>query len=425
MDDGTVVIVDAYQPTHRLAPAFLEAGFRCVRVQSTPDPPAVYRGPFSTQQFLANVVHDGDLTRTAELIARYDPVAIIPGGEIGVELADALSEWLDVPTNGTGQSRARRDKVLMAEAVRAAGLRAPRQIEVTGEEMLRRWHAELGGRVVVKPARSSGGEGVHFCDTPGQSAAAYHATAGTRNLFSQSNDVILAQEYVAGIEYVVNAVSRDGLHHVCDLWRTSRLSRNGVLDLCDAVHLMPREGQVQDQLAAYAGQVLDALGIRHGPSHLEIKQTADGPCLIEAAARIPGADLPHYARLALGESQLDWIVDAYLRPERFLARCHEPYRLRRHFASVAMISPVDGELAGYHGLDEIERLESLLEIRALVSPGDRIQRTINDLTYPMIVNLMHEVEAHVLRDAATLRYLDGPAFYELAASSVPGRGCAW
>jgi hypothetical protein len=43
----------------------------------------------------------------------------------------------------------------------------------------------------------------------------------------------------------------------------------------------------------------------------------------------------------------------------------------------------------------------------------------------MIVNLTHEVEASVLRDAATLRYLDGPAFYELAAPSVPGRGCAW
>jgi phosphoribosylaminoimidazole carboxylase (NCAIR synthetase) len=425
MNDGTVVIVDAYQPTRRLAPAFLDAGFRCVRVQSTRDFPAVYRKPFTADQFLANVVHDGDITRTAEQIALYNPVAVIPGGEIGVELADALSERLDVPTNGTAQSSARRDKVRMAETVRAAGLRAPRQIEVRNENALRRWHAQIGGRVVVKPARSSGGEGVHFCDTPEQSVAAYRVTAGTRNLFSQTNECILAQEYVAGIEYVVNAVSRDGRHHVCDMWRTSRLSRNDVLDLCDAVHLMPREGQAQDQLAAYAEQVLDALGIRHGPSHLEIKMTADGPCLIEAAARIPGADLPHYARLALGESQLDWIVDAYLRPERFLARCHHPYRLRRHFASVAMISPVDGELSGYRGLDEIDRLESLLEVRALVSPGDRIRRTVDDLTYPMIVNLMHEVEAYVLRDAATVRYLDGPAFYELAAASVAGRGCAW
>jgi hypothetical protein len=185
---------------------------------------------------------------------------------------------------------------------------------------------------------------------------------------------------------------------------------------------MPRTGAVQDELVEYAFGVLNALDIRHGPAHLEIKVTPDGPCLVEIAARVPGADLPYFARLALGESQLDWIVDAYLRPDRFRARCGEPYRLQRHVASVAMISPVDGILRGYRYDDRIKSLETLNEIRVLVHPGERIRPTVDDLTYPLIVNLVHQVEEFVLRDAGTLRYLDGPSFYDTEPAAL-ATGC--
>jgi biotin carboxylase len=418
---GTVVIVDAYQPTRRLAPTFRGAGYGCVRVQSTPEPPRVYRSAFPLDDYLANIVHNGDFDRTLREVARYEPAAVVPGGEIGVEFADALSEALGLPSNGTATSDARRDKFTMIETLRRAGVRAARQILVDDEESLRAWHIAVGGRLVVKPTRGSGGEGVHFCDTPEESVAALHRIVGARNLFSQTNSAAVAQEYLPGTEYVVNTVSRDGRHHVCDLWRTTRINANGVPDLCDAVHLMARSGVIQDQLVEYAELVLDALGIRHGPGHLEVKLTPDGPCLVEVGARIPGADLPHYARLAVGESQLDWIVDAYVRPDRFHQRWTEHYRLRRHVASVAMISTVDGILRGYRDLDAIRRLDSHHEIRQLVRPGERIRPTVDDLTYPLITTLVHEVEEFVLRDAGTLRFLDGPDFYRL--ESAPTTGC--
>jgi hypothetical protein len=79
-----------------------------------------------------------------------------------------------------------------------------------------------------------------------------------------------------------------------------------------------------------------------------------------------------------------------------------------------MISPVRGTLRGYPHLETLEKLESLHEIRTLVSPGAPIEPTVDDLTYPMIVNLRHEVEEVVMRDFGTVRYLDGEGFYELA-----------
>lgn len=48
-------------------------------------------------------------------------LAVIPGAETGVELADQLSSRLGLRSNGTSQSIARRNKYYMGETVRAAG----------------------------------------------------------------------------------------------------------------------------------------------------------------------------------------------------------------------------------------------------------------------------------------------------------------
>jgi biotin carboxylase len=412
--NGTIVIVDAYHPTRRLAPEFRKAGYECIRVQSTETVPMVYRATLSLDDYAANIVHRGDLAETVAAAAAHDPVAVVPGGEFGVEFADTLSEAMGLPSNGTALSAARRDKYTMIETIKAAGVAGAEQLLVEDADHLRHWHEQLGRRVVVKPIRSTAGDGIFFCDTPEDSVRAYQQLSTAENVFSVRNAGVVAQEYLRGGEYVVNTVSRDGHHHVTDIWKTTRLSANGVLDLCDGIYLIARESPDGEQLAQYAHQVLGALGIQHGPAHLEVKLTPAGPRLVEIGARIAGGDIPHYAQLAIGESQLDWTADAYVDPARFLQRCDEKYRIEKHFASVAMISPVSGTLRGYRHLDVIEKLESFLEMRALVKPGDEIRPTVDDLTYPMIVNLRHEVEEVTQRDFATLRFLDGESFYELA-----------
>nr|BBJ56251.1 hypothetical protein SAVMC3_88800 [Streptomyces avermitilis] len=52
-------------------------------------------------------------------------------------------------------------------------------------------------------------------------------------------------------------------------------------------------------------------------------------------------------------------------------------------------------------------------MQVYVQPGDRISRTIDDVTYPAAMILVHDTEEVVLRDANTVRFLDGPGFYEL------------
>ena len=122
---ANVVIVDS-SPTAPLAGEFRLAGVSLVRVQSTPEVPKVYRGPLHLDGYLANLIHHGDVTATAARLGGYHPAAVVPGGEIGVELTDALSAALGTPGNGVELSRARRDKFVMIETVKGAGLAGAR-----------------------------------------------------------------------------------------------------------------------------------------------------------------------------------------------------------------------------------------------------------------------------------------------------------
>eukprot|EP00434_Breviolum_minutum_P034908 symbB.v1.2.030902.t1/scaffold3529.1/size56507/2 len=61
--------------------------------------------------------------------ADAEPVAVICGGETGVKVADALSEYMGLRGNTTAHGmQNRRDKQVQQDAVKASGLRAVRSV---------------------------------------------------------------------------------------------------------------------------------------------------------------------------------------------------------------------------------------------------------------------------------------------------------
>jgi biotin carboxylase len=416
MSRRLIAIVDAYSTARFFAPLFIARGIDCVHVQSTPRIASVYAPSFRAEEFVDNVVHRGDLDHTVAELARRQPVAVIAGIESGVELADQLSERLGLRTNGTALSACRRDKFQMVETVKAAGIPAAAQLLATDRDALLDWYRGPAGagRIVVKPIKSAGNDGVFFCDSEQEVRAAFDALIGTDSALDLHNTAVVAQEYLLGVEYYVNTVSLDAVHYATDVHSTRHLNVNGVRDLLGGSHLLPRRGPEQDQLVDYTFAVLDALGVRNGPAHTELKLTATGPKLVETAARICGADLPVLVGAAIGESQLEWTVDAYVDPDRFAQRCKDDYVIQRHAVCVNMISPRSGTLLALPKLAQVQELESYHDLRLKVRVGGPVARTVNDFTYPMLVHLLHESPAALLRDYATVRWLDGDGFYDIA-----------
>ncbi|MFF4397102.1 ATP-grasp domain-containing protein [Streptomyces sp. NPDC001480] len=408
-----VAIVDGFASAARLAKAFDAAGHDCVRVQSTLDIPAHYRSELDLGLYADNLVHTGDVAATAALLADYRPIAVIAGAEQGVELADALCEATGLPGNGTALSHARRTKDVQTRTVAAAGLPTARQLTVENAAQLEAWHARLGGRVVVKPVRSARNDGVSVCDSPAESVAAYGRVSSAVNAFGLRNEGVVAQEYLSGTEFVVNTVSRDGRHRVTDTWRYQKIDVNGVRDRINGILSLPPSDPRWSRLREYAFSVLDALGIAHGPAHLEIIMTSAGPCLVELGARLCGSDVARYAVLVTGESQIDRTVQAYTDPDSFLADADSPYRGDGHAAMAFLASPLEGRLTSYPLLGEVERLDSYQGMALRVTPGQQLRRTVDDSTEPLAIGLAHADAATVEKDFQTVCYLDGYGFYEV------------
>jgi len=371
--------------------------------------------------------------------------AILAGAETGVELADALSEAMKLPTsNGTQLSAARRNKYLMGEQVRAAGLRAVEQAyastwaEVASflERFVQQRPIENG--VVVKPMNSAGSDDVFLCHSEDEVKEAYGCIMGKRNQLGLVNDGVLVQEYLTGIEYVVDSVTLDGEHKCVAIWEYDRRPANGgsfvnfgqkllagdVPNPCDPSPNAPSLGEV---LVDYTHGVLDALGIRYGPTHAEVKVSPSGPCLVEVGARCHGGEglwVP-IADQVWGYDQAKLTMDVYAKNTSTWAevpRMPQEKLRRKHGILKFLISFQSGVLKRFNpaAVDKIKALPSYVDIEFFRKPGDVIMPTINCFGWTGAVKLVAPSEEELEADNAFINELEKSGeLYLLQDASIP------
>ena len=401
------VVVDAYSTGARLAPRFIAAGLDVVHVQSNPNETPFYLDKLRREDFVENIVHEGDLEATAEAVARHEPAFVVVGSEPGVLLADALSERLELPSNGTALSRARRDKHEMAEALRRAGLRAVEELKTGDVEEAVAWAERRGDwPVVVKPLDSAGTDGLHLCESPDAVRRAFAAVLGRPNALQGSNEQLLVQELLRGTQLFCDSISWDGVHHVSEVWRDTK-TRIGDNLAYDFEELLDYHGEEQDQVVPYVKAVLDALGIKYGPAHTEVMLTDDGPVLIECGARLHGSIRDDVVDRCT-PSHVTVTVEAYLDPSSVARRAgSDPeYRLANASRCVMLISHQEGRVISDAGMREVERLPSYAGSIAMAQPGDVITRTVDLFSCPGMIYLVDPDREVLRRDYERLRELE-------------------
>jgi ATP-grasp domain len=402
---GAAVVVDAYSTGARLAPRFAAAGLPVVHVQSSPRLPDFSLRAFRDGDFVENVVHEGDLEATAARVAAHSPAFVVVGAEPGVPLADALSERLGLPSNGSAQSLARRDKNAMSEALRAAGLRAAEALKTSNTAEAVEWAAARGGApVVVKPLDSAGTDGVSIAHDAAAIEAAFAAILGRPNALHGANEELLVQELLQGTQLFVNSISWDGVHHVSEVWRDNKL-RAGANFIYDYEELLPRHGEQQDQVVPYVEAVLDALGIRFGPAHTEVMLTETGPVLVESGARMHGS-VPDEIVDRCTPSHQTLTAEAYLEPRSVARRAARSYELMAGAYCVMLISQHEGRIVDDAGMREIEALPSFAGTISMLGPGDELKKTVDLFSCPGIIYLVDPNREQLKRDYDRIRELD-------------------
>ncbi len=363
-DVKAVAIVDPYDAGAMLAAMLRQHHVVPIMVQSTPAIPPDQVAAFDPTAYAVIVCEPGRLDAMLATLRAREVDCVIAGSERGVALADGLSEALGVRSNGTHLSEARRNKFAMIERVGLGGLRVPRQFRSDDLDAMLDWIRREGGwPVVLKPLDAMGSDGVRLCACEGEVASAFRAIHGHTNVLGRVNAAVLAQEFIAGTEYVVDTVSRDGRHRLAGLWVYGKPQpAYATVGMFTTKELLPATGPRADALFAYATGVLDALEIRHGAAHCEVIVDAAGPALVEIGARLHGGPPAHQMmRAAAGTSQLDLLVQSVLFPDRFLAGLDARYDLP---GAAVMVMLRSADLKG-----EIEALPSAHEVRWNAATG--------------------------------------------------------
>jgi biotin carboxylase len=237
-------------------------------------------------------------------------LGVVVGSELGIECGDWISERLGLPSNGTSGSEARRDKFIMQERIRSVGIRSVKQARASSWEEVVIFSSDASFPLVLKPVRSAGSDHIFKCFDRDQMKHAFDAIMLEQNVFGAQNQAVVVQEFLEGKEYIVDTVSKDGVHKVIALWEYDKRAHAGHEFVYFGMVSVAGTSAIGAALCAYTLRVLDALGIRHGAGHAEVIITKDGPCLVEVGARPQGCEGHDKRTRSEGVSEFDASADS-------------------------------------------------------------------------------------------------------------------
>merc|ERR1719356_770401 len=334
--------------------------------------------------------------------------AVICGSEPGVLLADALSAELGIRTNGVSDGR--RDKKRQQELVKAAGLRSVRQAGGTKLSDVKDFLRCESMPVVVKPTESAGSEGVKLCNSVEEAEEHFALLMNSQRKVGSQNGAVLCQEFLKGKEYVVDHVSRDGVHKTTMVWVYDKRKANGGDFVYYGMIPVAIDSKEAQEMIPYVRGVLDALGIKNGPSHGEVMMTQRGACLVEMNCRAHGGDGawdPLAMELTGGFTQVNCTVAAYM-DEAAFAKIPDmpPCPYKAVGQNVMLVSFAEGTVKSTPGYDQIKAMDSFVSLETSIESGTRVDRTIDIFTSAGSLILMHHDAKTLEKDIATVRQLE-------------------
>jgi len=293
-----VVIVDPYSSGRFLVQELASQQWPMVCIQSTQDLAEFWLTQHQPNDFIENIRHE-KMDATLKLLAKYDIAAVLPGSEPGVLVAEDLQEALNLPCNGASTKDWRRNKYDMQEKLREVDIRAVGQLYSNDVEEVLEWQQSWGKwPVIVKPSMSGGTDGVYWCHNQNDVREAFAAECGKLNCNGVVNEKLLIQEYLDGLEYIIDCVSFEGKHVLSGIWVYKKTKDPATKSITyEYAQLIESRGKIQDILVKYVFECLDALSFQYGPSHSEVIICSDGPCLVETGARLHGVKGPKNDRI--------------------------------------------------------------------------------------------------------------------------------
>ncbi|MBS1953368.1 MAG: ATP-grasp domain-containing protein [Cyanobacteria bacterium SZAS-4] len=398
-----VVIVEPLSSGIELAPAFKARGIPAIAVTLQTSDWTGFGAKIRTSDFIEIIPEQPNLV---EILNKFDPLAIMPGAEEGVPLAEALALAMTPHfANDPKKSQNRLHKALMQEALQNAGVPAIKTINTASEDAVEDWIKTsqlIDCPLIVKPAASAGSDNVFHIPARGDWRKAFNQVLSEPSkITGKANETAVVQEQAIGTEFAVGTVSANGKHYLAHLIKYNKMSFNGRETVYDHVEFVPYSEETYGQLFEYTKNALDALGIRWGAAHNEIMLTKDGPRLIETGARMCGGPVVGFAREASGSSQADKLVEIYADGDVST----KEYAFKKTVMPVFLKSPIRGKVSNAEVFDQVSDLPTFLNENIWFKNGDEVPQTVDYLTSIGIIALAGNRQS-VMSDYERIRAME-------------------
>ena len=391
------------------APDFMAAAERLgldVVVASDIDQPLadMYPGRWLTLPY-----HDPQ--RGAQAVSRYAdrfPLdAVVAVDDPGIHLAALASEALELPANRAEAVLATRDKSVLRERLAAAGVPSPAwhvaRFADDFQATLAAVEAGIGWPVVIKPLALNGSRGViRANDAEGLRRAIGRlqrllAAPTVRDECGETADRFLIEGYIPGGEVALEGLLRGGELHTLALFDKPDPLDGPFFE--ETIYVTPsRLPEARQRLISETTQrAADALELRDGPLHAELRLNDEGAWPVDVAARTIGGlcarTLSFGAGMSLEEIVLRHAIGAPLESLN-----------RESAASGVMMMPVPraGLLRAVRGVAEAEAAAQIESVEIEARVGDRLVPLPEGSDYPGFIFARAETPAEVeaaLREA--------------------------
>lgn len=239
-----------------------------------------------------------------------------------------------------------RDKAVMKDRLRAAGVPCARHRSVETANQAREFAAQVGFPLIIKPLSGVGARETHQCESFGDLEEFLASDPPSEA------DPLQFEEFIRGDEHSLDTISVDGQA----VWHSITRYLPNPLEVLQNPWMQwrivtPREidDPGYDDIREVGEQALRALGMESNISHLEWFRRPDGSVAVsEVAARPPGSRI---------FTALNWandydMYDGWIR--LMILNQFTPPAARKYAVGTACLRGIGtGEVVDVHGLDEV------------------------------------------------------------------------
>lgn len=252
---GTIVIIDPYASGTNLAALSLRWGYKLILI-FTKNNKTDNNITSSSKTLLSQLGHqykptlmiqhnsnnksteEEAIQSTMEILLKQQLIspilAILPGAETGVKLTEQLATRIRTRCNGEIYTNNRQDKEKIQQLIKNSNLKLATINQLVcknDNDVIQFFHNNGNKKVVVKPRDGTDSNSIMLCHTVEDALYAFKSIHDQESTIGHKHDGALIQEFINGIEYIIDGVSRDNKYKIMAMWKCKKNSING----CDFV----------------------------------------------------------------------------------------------------------------------------------------------------------------------------------------------